>query len=211
MQHRADGRPMSSVDRGAAGRGAAVPGALRLHRKHPPVGDGRTATGSADAAGVADRRLAARAPQAAVDQEIGPFSAVALTDFGADPTGHVPRQLRPEFALAADLILTAELEHRRIVLNDAPSVLRRIFSLREFARLASHVEPLDPAQPFDVEELRAQVLRISAQRGLVPRATSSEDIADPVRASLSETRQRAREIADAVDAVVISLGLSYPA
>ena len=148
--------------------------------------------------------------QAAVDQEIGSFSAIALTDFGADATGHVPRQLRPDFALAADLILTAELEHRRIVLNDTPSVLRRIFSLREFARLASHVDPLDPAQPLDVKELRAQVLRISAQRGLVPRATSSEDIADPVRASLSETRERAREIAGCVDVVVVSLGLNYP-
>ena len=145
--------------------------------------------------------------QAAVDQEIGPYSAIALTDPSADSTGHVPRQLRPELAIAAHLILTAELEHRRIVLNDTPRGIAADLLAPRVRPIGQPRCPLDPAQPFDVDELRAQVLRISAQRGVAPRATSSEDIADPVRASLSQTRDRAREIAGCVDVVVASFGL----
>ncbi len=145
--------------------------------------------------------------QAAVDQPIGEYSAIALKELGVDPEGHQPQQLMPVVAATADLILTAEIEHRQIVLLDAPATLRRIFSLREFQRLAENVEPLKPSDPFDVDAVRAQVLEVSAQRGLARRATRSEDIADPVRASMSETRERAKEIAQCVDAVIDTLGL----
>jgi protein-tyrosine phosphatase len=145
--------------------------------------------------------------QAGVDYPIGEYSAIALKELGADPEGHKPQQLQAAVAVSADLILTAEIEHRQIVLLEAPSTLRRAFSLREFARLAEHVEPLQPADPFDVDAVRAHVLQVSAQRGLAPRATRSEDIADPVGASLKETRKRAREIAECVDIVICTLGL----
>lgn len=145
--------------------------------------------------------------QAAVDFPIGEFSAIALKELGADPEGHTPQQLVPAFAASADLILTAELEHRQLVLVETPAALRRVFSMREFARLAEQVEPLKGSATYDVEALRAHVLEVSAQRGVAKRATRSEDIADPVRASLKETRERAHEIAECVDAVIESLGL----
>jgi protein-tyrosine phosphatase len=145
--------------------------------------------------------------EAAVDHPIGEYTAIALKELGADPERHKPQQLQANVAASADLILTAEIAHREIVLLQAPAALRRAFSLREFARLAEQVEPLKPVVPFDVEAVRAQVLRVSAQRGLAPRATRSEDIADPVGASLAETRERAREIAECVDVVVSTLGL----
>jgi protein-tyrosine phosphatase len=145
--------------------------------------------------------------QAAVDYPIGEYSAIALKELGADPEDHKPQQLQAAVAASADLILTAELEHRQIVLLETPSALRRTFSLREFARLAEQVEPLRPTDPFDIDTLRAQVLLVSAQRGLAPRTTRSEDIADPVGASLKETRQRASEIAECVDVVIRTFGL----
>jgi protein-tyrosine phosphatase len=145
--------------------------------------------------------------EAALDHSIGEYTATALKELGADPARHKPQQLQATVAASADLILTAEIEHREVVLLKAPTALRRAFSLREFARLAAQVEPLNPADPFDVEAVRAQVLRVSAQRGLAPRATRSEDIADPVGASLKETRACADEIAECLHVVVATLGL----
>ena len=145
--------------------------------------------------------------QAAVDYPIGEHSAVALKELGADPEGHKPQQLLPVVAATADLILTAEMAHCRVVLLETPAALRRAFSLREFARLAEKVEPLKPSDPFDVDTVRAQVLQVSAQRGLARQATRSDDIADPVGASLKVTRERAREIAECVDVVIETLGL----
>ncbi len=145
--------------------------------------------------------------EAAVDHAIGEYSAIALKELGANPDGHKPQQLQASVATSADLILTAEIEHRQIVLLEAPAALRRTFSLREFVRLAARVEPLKPSDPFDVQAVRAQVLQVSAQRGLAPRAAGSEDIADPVGASLKETRQRALEIAECVEVIISMLGL----
>jgi|GEM_PF-6029514 len=146
--------------------------------------------------------------QAAVDHPIGEYSAIALKELGGNPEGHKPQQLQAAVAASADLILTAEIEHRQFILRDTPAALRRAFSLREFARLAEGVVSLNPSDPFDVDRVRAQVLQISAQRGLARQATRSEDIPDPVGASLKETRERAREIAECVDAVIETLGLA---
>jgi protein-tyrosine phosphatase len=145
--------------------------------------------------------------QAVVNHPIGEYSAVALKELGADPEGHEPQRLQAAVAASADLILTAELEHRQFILRDTPAALRRAFSLREFVRLAEDVEPLQPSDPFDVGAVRAQVLQVSAQRGVARQAAGSEDIVDPVGASLKETRKRAREIAECVDAVIEKLGL----
>jgi protein-tyrosine phosphatase len=145
--------------------------------------------------------------QAVVDHPIGEFSAIALEQLGADSTHHKARQLMPAIAASADLILTAEMKHRQLIFIDTPSALRRVFSLHEFARLAEKVEPLKPSDPCDIEALKAQVFQVSAQRGVARRATRSEDIADPVRASLKETHERAREIAECVDTVIDTLGL----
>jgi protein-tyrosine phosphatase len=147
--------------------------------------------------------------QAGVDYPIGEHSAVALKELGADPEGHKPQQLQAAVAASADLILTAEIAHRQIVLLETPAALRRAFSLREFARLVEHIEPLKPSDPFDLDAVRVQVLQVSAQRGLARQPTRSEDIADPVGASLNETRERAREIAECVDIVIGALGLGY--
>jgi protein-tyrosine phosphatase len=145
--------------------------------------------------------------QAVVDHPIGEYSALALKELGGNPEGHKARQLVTTVAASADLILTAEVAHRQMILLETPAALRRTFSLLEFARLAEQVEPLKLSEPFDIDAVRAQVLQVSAQRGLARPPTRSEDIADPVGASLKETRRRARQIAECVDIVIGTLGL----
>jgi protein-tyrosine phosphatase len=145
--------------------------------------------------------------QAVVDHPIGEYSAIALKELGGNPEGHKARQLVTPVAASADLILTAEVAHRQIILLETPAALRRTFSLLEFARLAEQVEPLKLFERLDIDAVRAQVLQVSAQRGLARQPTQPEDIADPVGATLKETRQRARQVAECVDIVIGTLGL----
>ncbi|WP_375474658.1 hypothetical protein [uncultured Jatrophihabitans sp.] len=148
--------------------------------------------------------IASAGVNAVVGHPMAANSMTAAAELGADPSEHIARQFVPPLAERADLILTAERAHRERILEDSPRAMRRTFTLRRFCWLAAALGPPDCARPT-TEQLRARVSLIAAQ----PRtpAQTDEDIADPVRASLEETRLRAREIADCVDVVVATLGL----
>jgi protein-tyrosine phosphatase len=54
---------------------------------------------------------------------------------GADPLGHRARQLTEAEVLSSDLVLAMAAEHRRIIVDYAPSAARRTFTARELARI----------------------------------------------------------------------------
>jgi protein-tyrosine phosphatase len=68
---------------------------------------------------------------------IQPFAARAIEQLGGDASNFAARQLKPTIAASADLVLTMTRAHRDDVLKLAPEQLRRTFTLREAARLAS--------------------------------------------------------------------------
>ncbi len=138
-------------------------------------------------------------------------SAIALRELGIEPDGHRARRLDLRLLGAADLILTATLAHRGIVLAAEPLLLTKAFTLREFGRLAT----LPPQLPSvagpvpTVTELRARVAAVAARRGQ-GEAVVNDDIADPYGGSLKAARTAAAEIAAATTAIAAGLGFALP-
>jgi protein-tyrosine-phosphatase len=67
---------------------------------------------------------------------VHPYAAEALNCLGADADGFTSRALTAADVAAADLILAAGQEHRNEVIAMRPDASRRVYLLREFARLA---------------------------------------------------------------------------
>ena len=145
-----------------------------------------------------------------------PFAAQALQGIGVDPASFRARELRPEHVAGADLVLTATREHRSAVVALEPSAVRRVFTLKELARLVGLpgvVEPPAGAGPpaaDPVEHARHVVARALARRGTEgPTVPGTEpgrdDVDDPYGAPAVIYLQRLAEIRDAVGRVVAAL------
>lgn len=82
-----------------------------------------------------------------------------------------------------DLILGASLKHRRYLVQRDPRIVRKTFTLREFAHLASYVtlDDIRRAHSHDVSGRKAVVEAVSRKRGMVPRPPSDADfdVLDP--------------------------------
>lgn len=134
---------------------------------------------------------------------IDPPSAKALLDLGGDPTGHTSRLLSNDMLDAADVVLTATIEHRDFILRRRPSGMRKTFSIKEFVRLGHDIEPA--VGPDDVARV---IVQVAGQRGLVhPGGPKRDDIDDPFRKDESESMRAAIEISLAVDGVLDLLGV----
>lgn len=68
-------------------------------------------------------------------------SAALLTARGIDPAGFRPRQLEAAMVREADLVLTATREHRRVVVEEAPTADASVFALLDFAAACAAVDP----------------------------------------------------------------------
>jgi protein-tyrosine phosphatase len=136
-------------------------------------------------------------------------SAFALRGLGVESDGHVARQLTAEHVSGADLLLTAETAHRSAIVRASPLTFRKTFTMREFGRLGAALGPLDG--PPTVAQLRARVVEVADQRGLVEAPLpGADEIGDPFGAPLDVARQTAMSISVAVDAIVAALGLPLP-
>jgi low molecular weight protein-tyrosine phosphatase len=133
--------------------------------------------GLPDGAGIAvhSAGVAAR-----VGEPVAEPTARLLRARGVDPEGFAARQLTPVLLREADLVLTMTAEQRTGVVRRVPAVLRRTFTLREFADLATLAGP--GAGPGRAAERLADLVR-AAPRGRSARAAGPEhdDVADPYR------------------------------
>lgn len=133
-------------------------------------------------------------------------SALAVREFGLDPSAHVARRLTSAMTVDADLILTADSAQRSVVVQAQPLLFRRAFTMREFGRLGADLGPLDDDPGPD--SLRERVALVAAQRGfLEPGAAGSDEIGDPLGAGVDVARRTVATISDAVDGVLRALGL----
>ncbi len=129
-------------------------------------------------------------------------SALCLRELGGDPDGHAARQLTAGLIAGADLVLTAQQEHRDAVRTLDPAAADRAFTLREFGRLAAEL----PGRPgVDAPGLRSRVAAVAALRRPAPRRV--DDIGDPFGAALPQVHACAAQVGEAVDAVLAGLGL----
>lgn len=155
-------------------------------------------------------RVHSAGTHALVDHEMtGPAQEIAV-ELGAEPAAaaaHRARYLIDPMLLEADLVLAMSREHRSYAVQLAPSVLRRTFTLREFARLASTLSDdevravADAAGSDPAARLRAAALAVTGQRGLSAPAPDEDDIIDPYRRSRETYELSASQLAPAVDDV----------
>jgi protein-tyrosine phosphatase len=137
--------------------------------------------------------------QALVGQGIDGSSASALGQLGIDPTRHRARQFEAWMAAEADLILTAERAHRDFVITELPSTFRRVFTMKEFARLARHARPGTPT------EVVAQLAALRGIDGAV--AEAADDMPDPYQSPLPLARSIAQQVTNTVHATIGALGM----
>ncbi|GAA4118531.1 arsenate reductase/protein-tyrosine-phosphatase family protein [Enteractinococcus coprophilus] len=137
------------------------------------------------------------APQLAIAQQLGLKTA-------AD---HAGRQLAPDDLHNVDLVLGMAREHRSAAVQLNPNILRRAFTLREFARISDVVPASQlhaPSAQTPADKLRHAVERAASYRGIPipPDAPEDDDILDPYQRS-EQTYQTSRDqIVAAVETVI---------
>ena len=143
---------------------------------------------------------------AVVGSGMHPDSRAELAPWHLDgvlSAGFSARQLQPDMIERADLVLGATARHRSAVVDGCPAALPIAFALREFARLASAVDPAElPAHP--VARAHTLVEQVRLRRGLVPSAPGGDDVPDPIGGT-REAHHRAAELTCSALTTVVDL------
>lgn len=143
--------------------------------------------------------------RALVGEPIQPSMERLLRGVGVSAEKFAARLLNESMVAQANLILTATREHRALVVEESPAALRRTFSVREFARLASRVEVerIESAGGFDAtaaERLAALVPLAAAHRSQV--SADLDDIVDPYKRNDAVYLESFSQICEAVGTIV---------
>jgi protein-tyrosine phosphatase len=138
-----------------------------------------------DAMAQGEFAVASAGTGALVGSGTEPHVAGFVHVFGADSTNFASRQLNVNILAGQDLVLALTRAHRSKVVELAPSLLRRTFTLRELARLL----PL-------VEGQRAMALRLRTANPVGP---EEDDVVDPYRRSDEVYQEMLRQLTPAVD------------
>lgn len=114
---------------------------------------------------------------ALIGQSFSPPMDQLVLEGGADPVGFVARQLSETQLREADLVLGMTREHRSAAVELVPAVVRRSFTLREYARLLGRIDRdlLPGGSP--AERARAALPLAAAQRRQA--GAAEDDVADP--------------------------------
>ena len=136
--------------------------------------------------------------RAMVGDPINDFSAAELRRLGGDPEDFFATQVTSQRVTDADLVLTATRDLRSRVLEEAPRALKRTFTIREFAALASNgVEHERISGPRDLVS-QAALWRGSAQ-------ILEYDVRDPIGRSADVHREVADVLAADCDVIARAL------
>jgi protein-tyrosine phosphatase len=133
-----------------------------------------------------------------------------LLDSGLEPAPFEARRLSEQMLKEADLVLTMTRDQRGLVVELLPAAVRRAFTLREFARLLSAVDPAAlPAGP-PAERLRAAIPLAAAGRGRQRMSPEEDDVVDPFRLSNAVYAASFAQIRSAVETVVYTIVINQP-
>jgi protein-tyrosine phosphatase len=133
---------------------------------------------------------------ALVGEPMEPFALQSLENLGIKSDGFAARDVEPLMLKESDLILTATRQHRSLVVTAEPSVVRRTFTIKEFARLAASLGNFSMTDPHDL------VVRAGGQRGMVPpESPDDDDVADPYLQPQQRFTETAAELQSAVAVV----------
>ncbi|MEY8579111.1 low molecular weight phosphatase family protein [Corynebacteriaceae bacterium 6-324] len=134
---------------------------------------------------------------------------IALSLGVEDVESHRARQLSEGILESADLILTMTREQRRDVVELSPRATRRVFTVREFARLAEATtdeflaDDLRSVEDTTPEKLRAAINSVALSRSVVPAVSdpSEDEVIDPYRESVEVHQASAEQLVPALDTV----------
>lgn len=149
----------------------------------------RLAALHAERMGIPDFQASSAGTRAVVGHPVHPEATLVLEQFGAGAADFAARQLKPSIAAGADLILTMTVAHRDAVLELAPRLLKRTFTLSQAAYLVSECGAQTIAQ---LAELRPQAAP----------ADRHPDIADPIGQNSEVFSTVGAQIADLILAVL---------
>jgi protein-tyrosine phosphatase len=146
--------------------------------------------------------------------QMHPHAATVTAERGADPGAFRSTKLTAGAVAGAGLVLAASRRERAVCVSLAPGAMRRVFTLRQFSRLAAAAAGgyapaatggSDPAGPLAdlADRLAAAVAAAAAARGqLQPVEPADDDLADPIGQPLEAFRRCADEIEVALAPVV---------
>jgi len=128
-----------------------------------------------------------------------PSARAVLLQRGADPGGFVARKLTAEMVGDANLVLCATREHRSEAVMLVPAATRRVFTMREFGRLLTGVDPAGLRTENVAERADAMVALAIRRRGAMPAVDPAEDdVPDPYRQPYEAFAECAQLIADSL-------------
>ncbi len=169
--------------------------------------------------------------RALVGEPMQPISADIVRTFGGNPEGFAARQLTPKILRGVDLVLTMTSGHRGEVLQLDASLLKRTFTIREFARMLNVLDQRaaenvsQPAAGLPSEAASDDESRLAANaafwRGLPARAAgvrhlslpadpADNDIVDPYRRSPEVYREMEDQLAPAIVSILRHARLNAP-
>ncbi|MBT2565357.1 low molecular weight phosphatase family protein [Arthrobacter sp. ISL-85] len=178
-------------------------------------------------------QVASAGTRALVGEPMQPMSADIVRTFGGNPEGFAARQLTPKILRGVDLVLTMTAGHRGEVLQLDASLLKRTFTIREFARMVDVLDQRAAAaadgEPAAVVPLEGNAsdddARLAANaalwRGLPARAAgvrhlslpadaSDNDIVDPYRRAPEVYREMEDQLAPAIVSILRHARLNAP-
>lgn len=176
--------------------------------------------------------------RAMVGSPIQPLSAEIVNMYGGTDKGFAARQLTPKILRDTDIVLTMTSKHRGEVLQLDASLLKRTFTIREFARMLEALEQRDavasvagPAGPAGGQMPGGQMAgertnntpdagtlwrglpaRLASVRHLALAADSADnEVIDPYKRSPEVYRQMEDELAPAILTILRYARLNTPA
>jgi protein-tyrosine phosphatase len=155
--------------------------------------------------------------RAMVGDPIQPPSAEIVRTYGGTSQGFAARQLTAKILRESDIVLTMTSKHRGEVLQLDASLLKRTFTIREFARMVEALEERDAAGTQNDKASDAGTLwrglpaRLASVRHLALAADSADnEVIDPYRRDPAVYRQMEDELAPAILTILRYARLNTP-
>jgi protein-tyrosine phosphatase len=148
--------------------------------------------------------VASAGTHAVVEAPIDPPMGSLLAGIGIDSAQFRARQLRSYLLTDVDLVLGLTREHRAAAVTLEPTIVRKAFTLREFARILPAAGPFFGKTIGDRLHAATDAAALARMR-VPPTRPADDDVMDPYGASIQVYRRVFAEIYDAVAAITTAL------
>ena len=146
--------------------------------------------------------VASAGTHALVGHPISEPMAALLRNGGIQERPFAARRLSEQLLKEADLVLPLTRAQRGLVVELWPGAVRRTFTLREFARLLSWLDPSAIPAGTPAERLRAALPLAAGERGRERTSPNEDDVVDPFRLNDEVYAASFRQISSAVQVII---------